>query len=60
MNSWIDLTNYGIAFAGLMVVLLGLIMSIFGRHQEKWNRSFFIVLFSLLIVYVGFALLSQI
>ena len=60
MNSWIDLTNYGIAFAGLMVVLLGLIMSIFGRHQEKWNRSFFIVLFSLLIVYVGFDLLSQI
>jgi hypothetical protein len=60
VNSWIDLTNYGIAFAGLMVVLLGLIMSIFGRHQEKWNRSFFIVLFSLLIVYVGFDLLSQI
>ena len=43
-----------------MVVLLGLIMSIFSRYQEKWNRSFFIILFSLLIAYVGFDLLSQI
>ena len=60
MNNWIDLTNYGIAFAGLMVVLLGLFMSIFSRYQEQWNRKFFITLFTLLIAYVVCDLLSQI
>lgn len=59
MNGWIDLTNYGIAVSGLMVVLLGLLMSIFGRYQEKWNRRFFILLFSLLFAYVGCDLLGQ-
>ena len=60
MNGWIDLTNYGIAIAGMMVVLLGLLMSVFSRHQEKWNRRFFVILFSLLIAYVGCDLVSQI
>ncbi len=60
MNDWIDLINYGIAVAGMMVVLLGLLMSIFSRHQNKWTRRFFIILFSLLIAYVGCDLLSQI
>ena len=60
MDNWIDLANYGMTVAGLMVVLMGLIMSIFGRYQGEWNRRFFIVLFSFLIVYVGFDLLSQI
>ena len=49
MDNWIDLTNYGIAVAGLMVVLMGLIMSIFSRYQEEWDRKFFIILFSFLI-----------
>ena len=43
MNNWIDLTNYGIAVAGMMVALLGLLMSIFSRYQEKWNRRFFVI-----------------
>ena len=60
MNSWIDFTNYGIAVSGLMVVLLGLLMSIFSRYQEKWTRRFFIILFSLLIAYVACDLLGQI
>ena len=60
MNDWIDLANYGIAVSGLMVVLLGLLMSIFGRYLEKWNRSFFVILFFLLIAYVGCDLLGQI
>ncbi len=60
MNGWIDLTNYGIAVAGMMVVLLGLLMSVFSRHQEEWNRRFFIIQFSLLIAYVGCDLLGQI
>ena len=60
MNSWIDLTNFGIAVAGMMVVLSGLLMSILSRYQEKWNRKYFIRLFSLLIAYVGCDLLSQI
>ena len=60
MNGWIDLTNSGIAASGLMVVLLGLLMSIFSRFQEKWTRRFFIILFSLLIAYVGCDLLGQI
>ena len=60
MNSWIDLTNYGIAVAGMMVVLLVLLMSVFSRYQEKWNKRFFIILFSLLIVYVGCDLFGQI
>jgi len=34
MDNWIDLANYGIAVAGLMVVLMDLIMSIFSRYQE--------------------------
>ena len=60
MSGWIDLTNYGIAVAGLMVVLLGLLMSIFSRYQEKWTRRFYIILFSVLIAYVGCDLLGQI
>lgn len=60
MNGWIDLTNFGIAVSGMMVVLLGLLMSVFSRYQEKWNRRFFVLLFSLLIVYVGCDLLGQI
>ena len=60
MNNWIDLTNYGIAVAGLMLVMMGLLMSFCSRYQEKWNQRFFIILFSLLIAYVGFDLLSQI
>lgn len=60
MNSWIDLTNYGIAVSGLMVVLPGLLMSIFSRYLEKWNRSFFVILYFLLISYVGCDLLGQI
>ena len=60
MNGWIDLTNFGIAVSGMMVVLLGLLMSVFGRYQEKWNRRFFVLLFSLLIAYVGCDLLGQI
>ncbi len=59
MDNWIDLINYGIAVAGLMVVLMGLIMSIFSRYQEEWDRKFFIILFSFLIAYVSFDLLSQ-
>lgn len=59
MDNWIDLTNYGIAVAGLMVVLMGLIMSIFSRYQEEWDWKFFIILFSFLIAYVSFDLLSQ-
>ncbi len=60
MIYWIDLTNYGIAVDGLMVVLLGLLMSIFSRYQEKWDRRFFVILFSFLISYVSSDLLSQI
>ena len=60
MNNWIDLTNYGIAVAGMMVALLGLLMSIFSRYQEKWNRRFFVILFSLLIAYVVCDLSSQV
>ncbi len=60
MNGWIDLANYGIAIAGMMVVLLGLLMCVFSRYQEQWNRKFFVILFSLLIAYVGCDLLSQI
>lgn len=59
MNNWIDLTNYGIAVAGMMVALLGLLMSIFSRYQEEWNRRFFVILFSLLIAYVVCDLSSQ-
>lgn len=59
MNNWIDLTNYGIAVAGMMVALLGLLMSIFSRYQEEWNRRFFVILFSHLIAYVVCDLSSQ-
>ena len=59
MNNWVDFNNYGIAAAGLMVALLGLLMSIFSRHQEKWDRNFFIILFTFLLAYAFFDLLSQ-
>ncbi len=60
MIHWVDICNFGIAVAGLMVVLLGLLMSIFSRYQGKWNKRFFIILFALLIAYVSCDLLSQI
>ena len=60
MTNWIDITNFGLAVAGLMVALLGLIMTVFSRYQAQWSRRFFLLLFSLLIAYVVSDLLSQI
>ena len=39
MDNWIDLTNYGIAVAGLMVVLMGLIMSIYSLCNQDPKRA---------------------
>ena len=35
MNNWIDLTCSGTTVAGMMLVLMGLLMSLFSRDQEK-------------------------
>ena len=70
MTNWIDFTNFGIVCAGLVVAVIGLILTIASPYMEKISRRFFMIffleiffvffiLFSLLIVYIFSDLISQ-
>ena len=60
MTDWIDLTNFGIACAGLIVAIIGLILTMASPYMENVSRGFFMILFSLLIAYISSDLISQI
>ncbi|SCW70436.1 Histidine kinase [Ruminococcaceae bacterium YRB3002] len=54
MNDWLSMLNHSILIAGLTIALLGLILALSIRHMDRWNRNFFLVFFSTLVVYIGF------
>ncbi len=59
MTNWIDFTNFGIVCAGLVVAVIGLILTIASPYMEKISRRFFMIFFPLLIVYIFSDLISQ-
>lgn len=60
MMDWIDLCNFAVAIGGLMVVLMGLLLTLITPYLERWYRRFFLCFFAFLIAYVSSDLLSQI
>ena len=59
MTNWIDLTNYSFAVAGLIISVLGLLVSIRSHMKDPLIRRFFIVMFSILVAYTASTLLDQ-
>ena len=51
--SWIDFTNLTVGIAGLTITVLGLLGTLIYRPLDRTTRQFFILVFSLLIVYTG-------
>lgn len=60
MMDWIDLCNFAVAIGGLMVVLMGLLLTLITPYLERWYRRFFLCFFAFLIAYISSDLLSQI
>ena len=60
MIEWVDLVNLCSVSAGLVMALLGLLISLFARDRERWNRRFFLCLFTLLFAYVASSLICSI
>ena len=40
MMDWIDLIDFAVAIGGLMIVLMGHILTVISPYLEKWNRRF--------------------
>ena len=60
MTHMIDLINYTVAVAGLIVALMGLILNLFtSAYLDRWSRRFFTLFFTLLSAYVASALLGS-
>lgn len=59
MNNLIDLTNFGIVCAGLIVAIIGLILTMSSPYIERISLKFFMISFSLLIAYTFSDLISQ-
>lgn len=51
--------NLAIAAAGLAICLLGLVQALLDRNLERRVHRFFVIIFSLLVAYVSFNLVSQ-
>ena len=57
-ESTIVIINYSILLAGLVISLSGLVFTIEISRFDRWNRAFFILLFSILVVYLGTEILT--
>lgn len=60
MTNWIDLTNFAITVGGFEIAGLGLFLVIAFPYISKNQRTFFIIFFSLLNMYIASDLTSQI
>ena len=60
MISLLSAANIAISVAGMAIALLCLIQSICSRKIEGWNRSFFIVLFATMNIYIGSVLVYSV
>lgn len=59
MTDWITLINISMDTAALMLMFIGLLSVIIGRGLDAWSRRFFLILFSVLLLYVASDLLSS-
>lgn len=57
---WMDFVNLSIGIAGLTMTLLGLLVTLIYRPVDRVMRQYFILFFSLLIVYTGSIFVGQI
>jgi len=53
MSHWIYLTNFGVAVSGLVVSLIGLVLSRIVQYYDKGYKTFFTVIFSVMVAYVS-------
>ena len=60
MNYVTVVINLSAGTAGLMLLIFGLILSLISHNTEKWTKRFFIIFFSILILYVSSHILTQI
>ncbi|MBO5552221.1 MAG: histidine kinase [Lachnospiraceae bacterium] len=56
----IDMINFSIAITGITIALMGLILTNHIGYMERWTRTFFILLFTILFIYEASDLVSQI
>ncbi|MBQ8305377.1 MAG: histidine kinase [Blautia sp.] len=59
MNEWIDLLNFSIAAAGLVVTVLGVILSFRIHYFDPKERTFFISFFLVMFAYVSSDLITN-
>ena len=58
MSDLTTLANISMDFAALMLMLLGLLSAFISRDLNTWSQRFFLVFFSILLLYVGCNLAS--
>ena len=59
MISGIDLANYAIEVSGFVISVMGLFLVFFFRQTDRESRSFFLVIFLLLMGYTSSAIICQ-
>ena len=60
MTDWMDLTNYAVVSASLIIAILGLIVNLSLTYMDRWSKHFFTILFSILTAYIASDFFSQI
>ena len=50
--SWVDIVGYSLGGGMLMMMLLGIVLSVFMPTLDRWSRGYFITLFSVLLTSV--------
>ena len=51
MNNWIDITNFSVDTAALMLMSIGVLSVVMNRSMDRRSRRFFSVLFAALLLY---------
>ena len=60
MSNWITVVNFALPVAGLMIVLFGMVMTAASTFSDKATRRFLLLFFTVLALYLGCNLFSQI
>jgi hypothetical protein len=59
MTGWLVLPNFILGGASLLLMILGLMLALLSPGLEKWNRRFFVVMFSLMVLCVAVGMVEQ-
>ena len=60
MTGWLVLPNFILGGASLLLMILGLMLALLSPGLEKWNRRFFVVMFSLMVLCVTVGMVEQV